>query len=79
VTTQAAFEVALHPSLPDRLFAATPGGGVFRSDDAGATWSPMNDGLVFKSVIGVALNPGDPNLVYAGCEGGGLHTYTISP
>jgi len=33
------------PSEPTRLFVAISAAGVFRSDDAGATWKPANSGL----------------------------------
>jgi photosystem II stability/assembly factor-like uncharacterized protein len=79
LSTSFTFEVALNPYVPDRLFAATPGGGVFRSDDGGLSWAPMNQGLSFRRVIGISVDPLDPNHVVAGCEGGGLHEITLPP
>ncbi len=35
-------DLAVHPSNPDRVFAAT-GGGLYRSDDGGATWNLLYD------------------------------------
>jgi len=35
-------DVAVHPSSPDLIFAAT-GGGFYRSDDGGATWKLLYD------------------------------------
>jgi photosystem II stability/assembly factor-like uncharacterized protein len=78
-STSFTFEVALNPYVPDRLFAGTPGGGVFRSDDGGLTWAPMNQGLGFRRVIGISVDPLDPSHVVAGCEGGGLHEITLTP
>jgi photosystem II stability/assembly factor-like uncharacterized protein len=37
--------VVLNPSEPNRIFIAISSAGVFRSDDAGQTWRPMNRGL----------------------------------
>jgi len=37
--------IVLDPSHPDRIFIAISAAGVFRSDDAGQTWRPMNRGL----------------------------------
>jgi photosystem II stability/assembly factor-like uncharacterized protein len=37
--------ILLDPTHPDRIFIAISAAGVFRSDDAGATWRPMNRGL----------------------------------
>ena len=37
--------ILLDPSDPQRIFIAISAAGVFRSDDAGKTWRPMNRGL----------------------------------
>ena len=37
--------IVLDPSHPGRLFVAISAAGVFRTDDAGATWRPINRGL----------------------------------
>jgi photosystem II stability/assembly factor-like uncharacterized protein len=37
--------VLLDPSEPDRIFVAISAAGVFRTDDAGQTWRPINRGL----------------------------------
>ncbi len=37
--------ILLDPSHPERIFIAISAAGVFRSDDTGKTWRPMNRGL----------------------------------
>ena len=37
--------IVLDPSNPKRIFIAISAAGVFRTDDAGKTWRPMNRGL----------------------------------
>jgi BNR/Asp-box repeat len=37
--------IVLDPSHPERIFIAISAAGVFRTDDAGKTWQPMNRGL----------------------------------
>jgi photosystem II stability/assembly factor-like uncharacterized protein len=37
--------ILLDPSHPDRIFIAISAAGVFRTDDAGQTWRPVNRGL----------------------------------
>jgi photosystem II stability/assembly factor-like uncharacterized protein len=37
--------ILLDPARRDRMFVAISAAGVFRSDDAGTTWRPMNRGL----------------------------------
>jgi len=49
--------VAIDHHNPDRLYAATRRGGVFRSDDRGKTWREKNDGLIYKEVWCVVQHP----------------------
>ncbi len=37
--------ILLDPTDPDRMFVAISAAGVFRTDDGGSTWRPMNRGL----------------------------------
>lgn len=59
---------------PRRLFAAvwfqdpSAGGGVFRSDDAGATWSSA--GLHGEAVRAIQQSPSDPQILIAGSRNG---------
>ena len=63
------------PSDPGRLFVAISAAGVFRSDDAGLTWRPMNRGLrsegipdpaaeVGHCVHRIALHPARPQVLF---------------
>jgi hypothetical protein len=42
--------IVLHPSNPDRIFIAISAAGAFRSDDAGETWRPINQGLKSEGI-----------------------------
>jgi hypothetical protein len=42
--------VLLDPADPARIFIAISSAGAFRSDDAGATWKPINRGLVSEHI-----------------------------
>ncbi|MGH7265664.1 MAG: WD40/YVTN/BNR-like repeat-containing protein, partial [Candidatus Rokuibacteriota bacterium] len=63
--------LAIDPATPATLYAGTPGGGVFKSLDAGATWSPFNPGLFVLFIQALAIDPVTPTTVYAGTLGGG--------
>lgn len=39
--------------------------GVFRSDDGGATWTQLLSGLPNQAATDIAINPVDPNILYA--------------
>ncbi len=46
-------------------FGAT-GGGVFKTTDAGRSWTNVSDGFFGGSIGAVAVSPSDPNVVYVG-------------
>jgi photosystem II stability/assembly factor-like uncharacterized protein len=48
-----------------RLYIGTGRGGVFRSDDAGANWRPVNEGLYYQEVSSLVQHPVTGEL-YAG-------------
>jgi photosystem II stability/assembly factor-like uncharacterized protein len=55
------------------LFAGTPDRGVFRSEDAGATWNPANDGLTSTAIYSLAAGGG---YLLAGSFGSGVFVST---
>ncbi len=67
--------ILLDPVHPDRIFIAISAAGVFRSDDAGTSWRPMNRGLksefmpdpnaeVGHCVHRIALHPSRPEVLF---------------
>ena len=67
--------IILDPAQPGRMFAAISAAGAFRSDDAGATWRPINHGLqsdgipdpdaeVGHCVHRIAMHPSRPAVLY---------------
>jgi photosystem II stability/assembly factor-like uncharacterized protein len=54
-----------------RLYAGVEIGGAYRSDDGGATWTGVNEGL-YDDVHFLMVDPLDSSRVYA-ATGGGLH------
>jgi photosystem II stability/assembly factor-like uncharacterized protein len=60
---QCVHKIARHPARPDRLFAQNHG-GVYRSDDAGASWQEIHAGLPANFGFPVVVHPHDPDTVY---------------
>jgi photosystem II stability/assembly factor-like uncharacterized protein len=82
---QSVFSLAQAPSNPSILFAGTLK-GVYRSSDAGLSWSPISppDYKEIHEVESLAVDPADPNIVYAGTwhlpwktTDGGQHWHSI--
>jgi photosystem II stability/assembly factor-like uncharacterized protein len=59
------WSVVVDHRIPNRLYAGTTRGGVFRSDDAGTTWVKKSEGLYYQEVSCVAQHPTTGEL-YAG-------------
>lgn len=61
------------------LFAGAASGGLWRSDDLGASWNPVFDGPLGGAIGDIAVAPSDPNILYMGSGepngGGGSLTY----
>ncbi len=66
--------VAVAPSDVTRVYAASPTGGVFRSDDSAATWQSASQGLTNIQIRCLAVAPGNPDLVYAGSTAGAFQS-----
>jgi hypothetical protein len=65
--------LAADPSNANILYAATAGGGVWKTTDAGNTWTPLTDGVtdangqpVVDFMGAVAVAPSNSSVVYAG-------------
>ena len=55
------------PSQPKTFYMGVASGGLFRTNDAGATWVPITDGKVPLGSTGcVAVADSDPNVIYLG-------------
>ncbi|MCW5939277.1 MAG: hypothetical protein KF884_02895 [Fimbriimonadaceae bacterium] len=59
-----------------RIWAASPGGGIWRSLDGGVTWAPVGDSLPAMAVSCLAQSSGDPNLLFAGTGEGFFQSTT---
>lgn len=58
--------LVIHPQQPQRMLAASAGGGVWFSADGGARWDPVDDFMANLAVSCLCIDPARPDLVYAG-------------
>jgi hypothetical protein len=73
------WSLAFHPQNPQIMFLGTEGSDVYRSDDGGESWqylstivNPDAVQMAFATrILGLAMEPADPNRIYAALEVGG--------
>jgi hypothetical protein len=65
--------LAIDRQTPTTLYAGTSDRGVFKSVDAGATWSLT--GLIGIRVTSLAIDARNPSTIYAGTQGGGVFRF----
>ena len=58
--------IATDPVDASTVYAGAAGGGLWRTTDAGATWTPLTDELPSLAVGGVAVSRIDPSIVVIG-------------
>jgi photosystem II stability/assembly factor-like uncharacterized protein len=63
--------VAVDPAHASVIYAATFGGGVFKSTNGGHTWRAINHGLSNLFVQGLAVDPLTPSTLFAATDGAG--------
>lgn len=57
--------IAIHPTTPATMFVGSVAGGIWRSNNAGASWAPVDDLMTNLSITTIAFTPGNPMVMYA--------------
>lgn len=57
--------IAVEATQQNLIFAGSPGGGIWRTRDAGRNWVPLGDRLSNVNIYGIGIDPFDQNVVYA--------------
>ena len=78
--------VAIHPTNSSILYVTTERKGIWKTTDAGATWTEVSDGIPssssyfteYVSVTTLEFNPATPSTLYAGTERYGVFKTTDS-
>ncbi len=58
--------IAFYPPNPSIMYAGAAGGGVWKTVDGGVQWNVLSDNLTAVTCGAVAVDPGNPNIVYFG-------------
>lgn len=59
-------DIAIHPERPSTWFVAAGSGGVWKTDNAGITFSPVFDDQVSYSIGEVTIDPSNPDVIWVG-------------
>src|SRR4249919_907747 len=63
------------PSQPRTFYMGVASGGLFRTTDGGATWTPIADGKIPLGSMGsIAVADSDPNIIYVGTGSDGVRS-----
>jgi photosystem II stability/assembly factor-like uncharacterized protein len=58
--------IAIDPSNSNNLWAGSASGGIWKSTNAGTTWSPLTTDLPVLGVSSILIDPTNSNVMYAG-------------
>lgn len=66
--------VAIHPSNESIIYVSSPGGGIWKSTNAAATWTPLIDNVnsSWMNVYNLCIDPSNVNTIYAGLSSGAV-------
>ena len=65
------------PSNPNVLYAGAVGGGVWKTTNGGASWTPLTDFLANIAIASLAIDPSNSNVLYAGTGEGFFNSDAI--
>ncbi len=64
--------IAVHPTNPNIVYVGTAQGGLYRTLNGGASWTPLMDSALSLAIGAVAISPSDPTTVFVGTGEAGL-------
>ncbi len=60
--------VEFHPTDPNTFWIGASQGGIWKTTDSGASWTPVGDGLPILRISDIEVDPSNPDVLYA-CVG----------
>jgi uncharacterized protein (TIGR03437 family) len=67
----------IHPTTPNVMYTAGVSGGVWRTENGGQSWQPLTDLLANLAVCSLAMDPKNPQVLYAGTGEGFFNVGSI--
>ncbi len=58
--------IAVHPTNSNTIYIGGAQGGVWKTTDGGSNWSPLTDNECSLAMGAIAIDPIDPEIIYAG-------------
>ena len=59
-------DIAIHPERSSTWYVAVGSGGVWKTTNAGITWTPVFDSEASYSIGDVTIDPNNPDVVWVG-------------
>ena len=70
--------IIIDPNNSNTMYVGAPGGGIWKSIDAGLTYVPLTDSLPQIGVSGIAIDPNNSNIIYiATGDDDAYNTYSV--
>jgi hypothetical protein len=58
--------ISVHPTNPNIVYVGTAQGGLYRSTNGGANWTPLMDSAASLAIGSIAIAPSQPETIYVG-------------
>ena len=62
--------IAVEPTQQEIIYAGSPGGGIWKSVDAGRSWRPLGDNMINMFIWSIAIDPNNSNIIFLGNSAG---------
>ena len=56
--------IAFHPTNPSIYYVGVAQGGLWKTTNDGASWTPLTDNLPIDRISDIAIDPANPNIIY---------------